>query len=123
VNEAQLHGAVAAFLFRAIRPPVCWTTFPAGGGGKVRGRLLKARGLKPGWPDLLVIAPGPIVAGIELKAGKNGQSPEQKSVESDFHGCRCMYYVARTVDEVEGFLRGVGIPLHATAFGLGTRAA
>jgi hypothetical protein len=111
--EQQLQIAVATFLRHALRPPVLWSAFPAGGGGAIRGSILKAMGLQAGWPDVLVIAPGPIIVGIELKVGKGRQSPQQISIENGFLQCNAMYYVARSVDEVEGFLRGVGVPLHA----------
>jgi hypothetical protein len=111
--EQQLQIAVATFLRHALRPPVLWSAFPAGGGGAIRGSILKAMGLQAGWPDVLVIAPGPIIVGIELKVGKGRQSPQQISIENGFLQCNAMYFIARSVDEVEGFLRGVGVPLHA----------
>jgi hypothetical protein len=114
--EQQLQMAVASFLRVALRPPTIWTAFPAGGGGRVRGAQLKAMGLQPGWPDLLVMyytKTAPLVVGIELKAGKGKQTPEQKAVESTFNYLGAYYFIARSVDEVEGFLKGVGIPLHA----------
>jgi hypothetical protein len=78
-------------------------------------------GLQPGWPDLVVIHRmparahvGSIVAGIELKAKKGSQSVEQERVQKEFEEAGCLYYVARSLEQVEGFLRGCGIPLHAT---------
>lgn len=121
MSEAQLHRSVAAFLRQALKPPTTWTTMPAGGGGRIRGAQLKAMGLQPGWPDLVVIHRlparahvGSIVAGIELKTKKGSQSVEQESVQKEFENAGCLYYVARSLEEVEGFLRGAGIPLHAT---------
>jgi hypothetical protein len=111
--EQALQISVAQFLRVALRPPVLWSAFPAGGGGAIRGAILKEMGLQAGWPDILVMAPGPIIVGIELKAGAGKQSPQQISIENGFLQCNAMYYVARSVDEVEGFLRGVGVPLHA----------
>lgn len=120
MTEQQLHRAVAAFLRVALKPPTTWTTMPAGGGGRVRGAQLKAMGLQPGWPDLLVIHPagysyrGALVVGLELKTAKGRLSDEQKAMDSEFFCAGAYYTVARSVDEVEGFLKGVGIPLHAT---------
>jgi hypothetical protein len=111
--EQQLQIAVAAFLRHALKPPVLWSAFPAGGGGAIRGAILKSMGLQAGWPDVLVMAPGPIIVGIELKAGKGKQTPQQIDIQNGFIECKATYYVARSVDEVEGFLKGVGIPLHA----------
>lgn len=119
--EQQLQIQVASFLRVALRPPTIWTAFPAGGGGKVRGAFLKAMGLQAGWPDLLVMHPfrvstslwQPIVLGIELKSAAGRPTVDQIAIQAAFKGCGAHHYVARSIDEVEGFLRGVGIPLFA----------
>lgn len=117
-DEARLHRAVAQFLTLALRPPTIWTTLPVGGGGLIRGAQLKAMGVQRGWPDVLIISFKGInsstVVGIELKTQKGRQSAEQYAIERQFTKAGGFYYVARSSDEVEGFLRGVGIPLHAT---------
>jgi hypothetical protein len=121
--EQALQIAVAAFLRHALKPPVVWTAIGHGGGGKVRGAILKAMGLRAGMPDVLIVAPGcdgymgvltPYVVGLELKADKGRQSDTQRTLAADWEACGAFYYIARSVDEVEGFLKGVGIPLHAT---------
>ena len=118
--EAQLHRAVAAFLSVALKPPTIWTTIGHGGGGKVRGAQLKAMGVQPGWPDIIIIhAAGHSpyyaeIAGIELKAGKGRQSPEQKAVEKAFTEAGGMYFVCRSVDDVALALAScMDTPLHA----------
>lgn len=118
ISEAALHRAVAEFLGWTLHPPVVWTTIGHGGGGRVRGAQLKAMGVKPGWPDILIIAPsahGPNVLGIELKRpGKGGsQSPEQRMVETAFHGCRAWYVLCRSVEEVQRAIAFVKIPVAA----------
>jgi hypothetical protein len=124
--EQQLQISVARFLDLALRPPTIWTAFPAGGGGRMRGAFLKAMGLKAGWPDLLVIHPrrtGPMgsnactLLGIELKAARGRASPAQLAMCKAFEDAGGDLFIARSIDEVEGFLRGVGIPLHATSTG------
>mgnify|MGYP006921473552 FL=1 len=114
-TEAQLHRAVAEFLAATIKPPVVWTTIGHGGGGRVRGAQLKAMGVQKGWPDILILAPGPSVLGIELKRpGKGGsQSPEQRIVEKAFHGCRAWYVLCRSVEEVQRALDFVRVPTAA----------
>lgn len=119
--EQRLHKAVAQYLGRALKPPTIWTTIGHGGGGKVRGALLKAMGVQPGWPDVIVVGPTLemrscrlAVIGFELKSPTGRQSPEQRQIQMCFEASGAMYHVCRSVDEVEGFLRGVGIPLHAT---------
>jgi len=111
-TEAQLHRSVADLFGRILRPPTIWTTIPSGGGGKIRGAQLKAMGLKPGWPDLIVLHPGKywtIVLGIELKAGSS-QSPEQKAVERQFLECNASYDVCKSLDDVIYALQVAGVP-------------
>lgn len=115
VSEATLHKYVAEYLDMVIRPPMVWTTIAHGGGGRVRGAQLKARGLKPGWPDILIIAPGPNVLGIELKAKGGSQTPEQRAVETAFHGCKAWYVLCRSVEEVSKAVHFVLKPTAARA--------
>jgi hypothetical protein len=118
--EQALQISVAAFLRHALKPPTIWTAFPAGGGGRVRGAFLKAMGLQAGWPDLQIIHPlpnrshyGSLVVGIELKSETGRITNGQEAVRASFVAGGAHWYLARSVDEVEGFLKGVGIPLHA----------
>lgn len=101
MSESALHRAVAEYLDVVVKPPLFWTTIAHGGGGRVRGAQLKAMGLKKGWPDLLIIGPGPNVLGIELKAEKGRQSPEQREVETAFKNCAAWYVLCRSVQEVD----------------------
>lgn len=115
--EQALQIAVAAYLRLALNPPVLWSAFPSGGGGKVRGAFLKAMGLAPGWPDLIVIAPrglNTVVIGLELKAAKGRASPEQKLVRDAFHEAGAHYIVCKSIDDVSLALRAMGIPLSAS---------
>lgn len=119
MTEHQLHVAVADFLRLALRSPTIWTAFPAGGGGRVRGARLKAMGLSPGWPDIIVIHPHPraqdgcIVVGLELKSPKGKPSPAQDEMAWGFLRAGAHYPFCRSLEEVEKFLRQFGIPLHA----------
>lgn len=117
VSEAALHRSVAEFLRAALRHPTVWTTIPAGGGGKIRGAQLKAQGLQPGWPDILIIDRGPNVIGIELKAKTGTQSPAQKMIARAFADVQAWYILCRTVDEVERALRFCKVPLHTSVQG------
>lgn len=115
--EQALQIAVAQYLGHALKAPTWWSAIGHGGGGRLRGIFLKAMGVKPGIADLVVIHPtreGPLVVWIEMKSKKGDQSDAQVDFEFAISEGGCLYYVARSVDEVEGFLRGVGIPLHAT---------
>lgn len=117
--EQSLQMSVAAFLGHALKPPTIWTAIGHGGGGAVRGAILKGMGVKAGWPDIIVVspavsAPWPKVIGIELKAAKGGQSKEQKDIELAFGAAWCAYAVCRNIAEVEHILRRANVPLHAT---------
>ena len=104
-NEGELHVAVAEYLEAALPPGVVWTTFPAGGGGKVRGANLKRAGLKPGWPDIqLVIPPHGRLVGIELKIKGREPSDIQDAVHEQLTQAGAAVAVCRSVDDVQAFL-------------------
>jgi len=67
--EAAFHITVARYLSFALPPQFFWTTFPAGGGGFIRGATLKRMGLKPGLPDLVIFSPHG-VTGWDKKTAK-----------------------------------------------------
>jgi len=115
MTEAQFHKQVADYLRVALRPPTVWTTIPAGGGGAIRGAQLKARGLQPGWPDIIIIDRGPNVIGLELKTKVGKQSPEQRFIAQAFKDVEAWYILARTLDEVERALAFCKVPLFARA--------
>lgn len=118
--EQQLHIGVADYLRLALRPPTIWTTIGHGGGGRVRGAFLKAMGVQPGWPDILVIdvlRHDTRVFGIELKGPDGVSSPAQKQVAKAFAGVGAFYEICRSVEEVETFLRDLQVPLHASVMG------
>lgn len=129
LTEAQLHRAVADYLAVALPESACFTTFPAGGGGKVRGAQLKSRGLRAGWPDVQVlyrfsypdtIHPRSQFVGLELKTATGRLSPEQIECHAAIRRAGGLVFVCRSVEDVESFLSGLGIPLRARPFGLGT---
>lgn len=110
--EYTLHCQVADFLDRALPADAWWTTFPAGGGGKVRGARLKRAGLKAGVPDLLVIARDGQAHWIELKAYTDLSQP-QRGMRDTLIRAGCCWALARSVEGVERALISWGIPLRA----------
>lgn len=56
-SETSLHWHAAGLLDKHLAAPAWFTTFPAGGGGEMRGKILKGLGLKSGVPDILIICP------------------------------------------------------------------
>lgn len=89
-------------------------------------------GLRPGWPDILVLHPAPtaiegrrqaILVGLELKTEVGRQSAVQTGVEADFSAAGATYALCRSIDDAAEALAGAGVPLHATTGGQGDRRA
>ncbi len=121
--EDALHRTVAEFLGveknLALPDDAVWTTVEHGGyRTKTERGKLKAKGLKPGWPDILIVYRGRVIC-IELKAPGATPSPIQKVMHAQLSAAGALVYTATRVEEVESFLRVI-IPLKATT---GARAA
>lgn len=108
--EDGIHKAVAATLDLCLYEDTFHTCFPAGGGGRLRGALLKARGLKPGIPDHVVMHPGTVLW-LELKVPKTGRvSAAQKLRHEELRALGHRVAVCRSVTDVLDALRTYGIP-------------
>ena len=116
-HERDFHITAGRFLDVALPPDCWWSTFPAGGGGKARGGQLKAMGLKPGVPDILILHPtlsGTDVLWIELKAKRGSQAPEQKAFAARMDQLPGVdVVVCRTLRDIEEALRNTGIEARA----------
>lgn len=113
MTEAQLQRAVAGYLSWALTAP--WTAMPAGGGGEMRGKILRGMGLRPGWPDLQLVGPGGVYYGIELKAEKGVLSKAQVECHSTIIAAGGHVAVCRSLEDVQAALRIWGIPLRAVS--------
>lgn len=108
--EDIFHESVADYL-DAMLPAECWwTTFPAGGGGKARGGQLKAKGLKAGVPDILIVQRGKLF-GVELKSPKGIVSDEQTNTHADLVAVGVPVAVCHTLDGIDAALRRWGFQL------------
>lgn len=152
--EHELQRAVAAYLAVALQPPCFWVSIDAGVGklSKASAGSAKARGVKAGMPDILVIAPrnyserclgndetpGPnygrlmwspreprasLIIAIELKAGRGKLSAAQVAMHSRLRDAGVRCHVARSIDDVEMILERAGVPLRATAFAFSQKRA
>jgi hypothetical protein len=77
------------------------------------GAKRKAEGVRPGFPDLIIILPcPPRLALVEMKAPKGGRlSPAQIELHRELADMGFPVFVARSVEEArDGFLR-LGVPL------------
>lgn len=111
--ELALQVAVTQFLALALPASVFWTSFPSGGGGRIRGALLKHSGLKAGVPDLLLIHNGHAFM-VELKIKKSYLSAVQKDIHAQLNAVGCPVRTCRSLLELEATLRGWGLPLLRT---------
>lgn len=114
-TESELHKSVAHFLDWVLLPPALWTTFPSGWGvfTPMLAQRLKKSGLKAGMPDMLIFYQG-LTIGIELKARKNKESAEQRTMFRKLAEAGVTVFICRSVDDVEFVLREVGLPMRST---------
>lgn len=115
--EQALQIAVAKYLALALRPPTFWTSIDHGAGKMTRASagLRKARGVKAGIPDVIVMHPfelSTLVIGIELKADKGSLSPAQKQVREELRGVNARYIKCKSLDDVSLALRAFGVPVY-----------
>jgi hypothetical protein len=109
--EQSLQTNIASFLSWALRgvDGVFWTAIGHGGGGRLRGAILKGMGLRAGVPDLMLIVKGRPVF-LEIKAGAS-LSEAQKSVHAEITIAGGVVRTVRSLDEVKAFLDVLGVPL------------
>lgn len=120
-DEDLLQRAVAAYLALALRPPVMWTAIQPERRGPIEGARMKAKGVRAGFADIIVLWPrdcrgfiGDDPAGyvlLELKAIKGVLSKPQRELQAALIE---NYAVVRSVPDVERALRAHGIPLAAS---------
>lgn len=110
VLERELHATVAAFLARALGQPTFWTTFPAGGGGVVRGGFLKRAGLKAGVPDIMIIHAGKPFF-VELKTATGRLSAAQILTHAEIAAAGGNIATCRSLLDVAYALKSWGIPM------------
>jgi hypothetical protein len=108
--EQTLHRSVAVLLNAALPPEVFFTSVPAGGGGKVRGAILKGLGYRSGTPDILLISNG-LAYFIELKVPRTGiLSAAQRETIPALQNAGARVRVCRSIEDVENALLDWRIP-------------
>ena len=112
--EDDFHVTVAQFLDLALPEDACWTTVEHGGQrGKAEAGRLKAKGLKPGWPDIQIVYRGRSI-NIELKAKGGTLSKAQKAMHARLTRAGAFPFTVMDLPALEGYLRGHDIPLRAS---------
>lgn len=97
--EQSLQQIVAAYFHWALPPNVYWTAVGHGGGGALRGAILKGMGVKAGAPDLLLISDGRAFL-IELKAEHGTLSQAQLTAHTMIRSAGAQVEVCRSLDKV-----------------------
>ena len=134
-SETSLHWHVAGLLTTHLAAPAWFTTFPAGGGGEMRGKILKGLGLKSGVPDILIVNPVKITPAylsggewlpdepitvqflywLELKKlGKGVLSDVQIDCQMHLTGMGCRVANCDNLEHVKGALAEWRLPYQAT---------
>jgi|GEM_PF-1174708 len=109
--EQALQKQIAQFLDAALAGNSFYSALPLGGGGRVRGALLRATGTKIGLPDVMVLDGGRALF-LELKTPKTGRvSPAQEACHKALRRAGCAVYVIRSLDEAIIALRECGVPM------------
>lgn len=110
--ESRLQRAIVDYLaktgYRAVHVP---NGSKLAGTPEQRARAgarLKADGMVPGWPDLLVYGAGGRIGHIEVKAEGSYQQDTQKACERWLKGRGHLYAVCRSIDDVDETLRQWG---------------
>lgn len=109
-SELSIHRTVAGYLGNFLASPAWFTTFPAGGGGAMRGRILRGAGLKPGVPDMLIVFRG-LCHWIELKNERGTVRPIQRDCHLALSDAGCRIAVCRSLEDVKAALDDWSIPL------------
>lgn len=96
--EYHLQCLIIDFLKIQLHKSALLTCFPSGGGGKIRGAMLKRMGLVAGWPDLQIIFKGKYY-GLEVKTEKGKVSENQKAIHDSLIKQGAKVAVVRTPEE------------------------
>ena len=107
MSELSLHTSVARYLRLVLGDKFFWTTIPAGGGGLVRGKQLKAKGYIAGVPDILLVKESRAYW-IEIKVGKGTLSANQKTLLPILERHGMPTAICHDVYDVEGVLKKWG---------------
>jgi hypothetical protein len=110
VAELDTHLAVVDLLEKCRDPRWEYSHFPAGEKRDMRtGAILKAMGLKPGWPDFIFVGPLGDLRFLEVKStyGELSEAQQAFFARMRSRGIECR--VARSIDEAIRILTGWGV--------------
>jgi hypothetical protein len=110
--EQAFQQQVAQYLALSLGGTAWFSAIPLGGGGRLRGAILKGMGVKSGIPDIFIVDGGRVF-GLELKAPKGTVSEAQERSHSDLRRAGCPVAVCKSIAEVAIFLERHGIAVKA----------
>jgi len=114
-SEHALQVAVAHMLQLVLDPERTWWTAIDHGAGKLSRRaagMMKARGVKRGLPDFIVMADLTVgLIGIELKTEKGRLTPDQLLIRDAWHRMGHLFFVAHSLEEVQEILEHCHVPM------------
>lgn len=111
-----------AFLSKALPLGAYYTAIDVGGSKSVRlGQLRKARGVKAGIPDALIVYQGTTLW-LEFKAGSS-LSDAQKLTRDALRDNGHLWALCHSTEDIEAECLAAGIPLRATLGGIRERIA
>lgn len=109
-NPEQSFQIAATDYLCYVLPKSYWfTAIGHGGGGSIRGALLKAMGLKRGVADHLVLGPNNFVLWLEYKSKRGALSPEQKAFRDMVEMFGHRHGMCRDLNDVRNVLLVHGI--------------
>lgn len=125
VEQARLIKWTHKVAVRELMPALRWIHHSPNGGKRsaFTGAQMKALGVKPGFPDLVlpVTRKDPLLFGqspglvIEMKSATGSLSPEQKEWKAHFEDQGWVFRLARTAQEARTYIcLYLGIPPDAT---------
>jgi hypothetical protein len=121
-TEHDIQVEVAEFLARALAGVCWWSGVDHGAGkmGKAAAGRRKARGIRAGIPDILVLWQGRLI-GLEMKDARGTQSAPQRELQAEWQIHGAGYHVCRSLEDVDRALAREGVPMRyrVTNSGLG----
>ena len=110
--EHDLQRAAIQWLRLALVPPAFATSIETGRAGRMARMMDAARGVTPGFPDMLVFWVGGVI-GLELKSAKGVVSDQQIAMAHRLSACGVSVYTCRTLEQIEAACRAKGVELRA----------
>jgi hypothetical protein len=108
--EQALQRQVAEYLAWALPDPWYFTAVGHGGGGEMRGRILKGLGVKAGVPDLVILGPARFIGWLEMKSPTGRLSPPQVAFRDMALVFGHRWELTRSLDEVRATLEFWHVP-------------